>query len=194
MLSLVGRLRRSSTQRISDRGLSTSLNPQTLVHRVHIARSGAHLPHTTLSDMSADAEQIRVAARAVSRFAVDAQAAGVAVTGAGHTRWESLGAREFRDRLAERHREFNSRAGDLEELSRLLMSHAQHVETNQLALLKAALAVEKAAIAAAREAAELAGTIQHGASDAADYAAQSGRNLLTTMNPLKGLQSMGRVR
>lgn len=140
--------------------------------------------------MSADAEQIRVAARAVSRFARDARAAGVAVTGAGHTRWESLGAGEFRNRLAERHREFNTRAGDLEELSRLLMSHAQHVEANQLALLKAALAVEKAAIAAA----ELAGTIQHGASDAADYAVQSGRNLLTTMNPLKGLQSMGRVR
>lgn len=91
--------------------------------------------------MSSDPEQIRAAARIVSSLAARARTASVAVTGAGHARWESLGAQRFRTQLARQHGAFERCAGQLDQLSALLLSHARHVEAHEAALAKAALAM-----------------------------------------------------
>ena len=89
--------------------------------------------------MSTDPEQIRASARVVSGLAARARAAAVSVTGAGHARWESLGAQRFRAQLGRQHGAFQQCAGALDELSTLLLSHARHVETHEAAVAKAVL-------------------------------------------------------
>lgn len=140
--------------------------------------------------MSSDAEQIRVVARAVSGLAARARAAGTAVTGAGHARWESQGARTFRDRLDERRSEFSSRATELDELSGALMSHAHHVEVHEAAILKAVLALETAGNIVAGDATELAAQLQKTAHDAGRSALHGAKNTLVNMNPLTSMRQV----
>lgn len=116
--------------------------------------------------MPSDAEQIRVAARAVSGLAGRARAAGTAVTGASHARWESLGARRYREQLGKRRGDFHQRARELDELSKLLISHAAHVEAHEAAITKALLAVENSAHAVADEATTLAEDARKASHDA----------------------------
>lgn len=94
--------------------------------------------------MSDDPEQIRTQARRATRLAADARAAATAVSGGQAVRWYSEGAERYRERLRERAAEFRSRADDLDGLSRLLLSHARHVEDHERAL--AALAGDLAGL------------------------------------------------
>lgn len=138
--------------------------------------------------MSSDAEQIRLVARAVSGLAGRARRAGLDVTGAGHARWESQGAQAFRDRLEERHRELGSRAEDLDELSRALMSHAHQVEVREAFILKAILVLEQTGGTVINDARDVAGELQKTAHNAGTVALHGSKNILDNMNPLTSMR------
>lgn len=82
-------------------------------------------------DMSDDPAQIREQARQAARLATEARSAAKRVTGNGAVKWRSEGAERYRKKLADRSRDFRSRADDLDELSRDLGSHARHVEDHE---------------------------------------------------------------
>lgn len=84
--------------------------------------------------MSDDPEQIRAQARHASRLAAEARRAATAVSGNGAIRWHSQGAERYRQKLADRATDFRHRADDFDELSRLLYSHARHVEDHERTL------------------------------------------------------------
>ncbi|NYJ73255.1 hypothetical protein [Allobranchiibius huperziae] len=133
--------------------------------------------------MSTDPEQIRAAARIVSGLASRARAASVAVTGAGHARWESLGAQRFRTQLGMQRGAFLRCAGALEDLSTLLLNHALHVESHEAALAKAALAVTNTAqtvVDDARRTVHDAATV---ARDARHVWDDTGGSVLHTVSP-----------
>lgn len=108
--------------------------------------------------------------------------------GAGHARWESQGAQTFRDRLEERHRELSSRAGDLDELSRTLMSHAHQVEVHEAAILKAILALEQTGGTVINDARDLSGELQQTAHNAGTAALHASKSILDNMNPLTSMR------
>ncbi|RNI25371.1 hypothetical protein [Flexivirga caeni] len=84
--------------------------------------------------MSDDPEQIRAQARRAARLAAEARQAATAVTSNTSIQWHSSGADRYRSKLSERAAEFRHRAGDFDELSRLLYSHARHVEDHERAI------------------------------------------------------------
>ncbi|MBB2894035.1 hypothetical protein [Flexivirga oryzae] len=86
--------------------------------------------------MSDDPEQIRAQARRAARLATEARRAATAVAANGSIRWRSQGADRYRKKLTDRAAEFRRRADDLDELSRLLYSHARHVEDHEHAIGK----------------------------------------------------------
>lgn len=86
--------------------------------------------------MSDDPEQIRAQARRASRLAADARRAASAVASNSSIQWYSKGADRYRRRLADRAADFRQRADDFDQLSRLLYSHARHVEDHERAIGK----------------------------------------------------------
>ncbi|NNG38664.1 hypothetical protein HJ588_05155 [Flexivirga sp. ID2601S] len=84
--------------------------------------------------MSDDPQQIRAQARQAAALAVRARAAAAAVAANAGVQWRSVGADRYRERLADRARDFRARADDLDRLSRLLLSHARHVEDHERAI------------------------------------------------------------
>ncbi|WP_265445271.1 hypothetical protein [Flexivirga meconopsidis] len=84
--------------------------------------------------MSDDPAQIRAQARQAAALATRARAAAVAVSGNAGVQWRSVGADRYRQRLTDRARDFRARADDLDRLSRLLLSHARHVEDHERAV------------------------------------------------------------
>lgn len=85
----------------------------------------------TVIGMSDDPEQIRAQARHAARLATQARTAATAVSSSSSVRWHSQGAERFRKKLSDRATEFRNRADDLDHLSRLLYSHARHVEDHE---------------------------------------------------------------
>ncbi|MEO8851626.1 MAG: hypothetical protein ABI360_07850 [Allobranchiibius sp.] len=140
--------------------------------------------------MSFDAAQIRIAARVVDGLAARARIAGVAVTGAGHARWKSLGAQRFREQLAQRQHDFQRCARELDDLSLALLNHATHVETNELAALKLALAIENKALDTADDAVDSAHVVKDAAVSTASAIVDTGKNLIDTANPLNAMGAM----
>jgi hypothetical protein len=85
-----------------------------------------------------DPEQIRAQARHAARMAAEARRAATSVSSNSSVQWHSRGADRFRHQLSNRAAEFRRRADDLDELSRLLYSHARQVEDHERALRKGA--------------------------------------------------------
>lgn len=85
----------------------------------------------TVIGMSDDPEEIRTQARRAARLATQARSAATAVSSNGSVQWRSQGAERYRKKLSDRATEFRDRAGDLDHLSRLLYSHARHVEDHE---------------------------------------------------------------
>lgn len=81
--------------------------------------------------MSDDPDEIRRQARRAARLATEARSAATAVSTNRSVRWRSQGAERFREKLSDRAADFRERADDLDELSRLLYSHARHVEDHE---------------------------------------------------------------
>jgi len=100
-----------------------------------------HIP--TVVGMSDDPEQIRAQARRASRLAADARRAATAVASNGSVHWYSKGADRYRQKLIDRAADFRQRADDFEQLSRLLYSHARHVEDHERAIGKVVDMVKK---------------------------------------------------
>lgn len=141
-------------------------------------------------EMATDGAEIRAVARMVSGLAGRTRAAGTAVTGAGHARWQSVGAQKFREQLGRREGEFRSCARDLDDLSRLLVSHAAHVEAHEAAVIKAAFAIEKGITDAVDGAVEFAGDVKDAASGTASALGHAGKDIIDTANPLTALRSI----
>lgn len=85
----------------------------------------------TVIGMSDDPEEIRRQARRAARLATEARSAAAAVSSNSSVKWYSQGAERYRKKLSDRATEFKDRADDLDELSRLLYSHARHVEDHE---------------------------------------------------------------
>lgn len=81
--------------------------------------------------MSDDPEQIRAQARRASRLAAEARRAATAVASNSSIHWYSKGADRYRQKLTDRAADFRHRADDFDQLSRLLYSHARHVEDHE---------------------------------------------------------------
>ncbi|HWC22070.1 MAG TPA: hypothetical protein VG502_07195 [Flexivirga sp.] len=81
--------------------------------------------------MSDDPEEIRTQARRAARLATEARSAAAAVSSNSSVEWHSQGAERYRKKLSDRAADFRARADDLDELSRLLYSHARHVEDHE---------------------------------------------------------------
>lgn len=81
--------------------------------------------------MSEDPDEIRRQARRAARLATEARGAATAVSTNRSVHWRSQGADRFREKLSDRATDFRNRANDLDELSRLLHSHARHVEDHE---------------------------------------------------------------
>jgi len=92
--------------------------------------------------MSDDPEQIRAQARRAARLAAEARRAATAVAANGTIEWHSSGADRYREKLTDRATDFRHRADDLDDLSRLLYSHARHVEDHEHAIGKVVKFVE----------------------------------------------------
>ena len=86
--------------------------------------------------MSDDPDQIRAQARRAARLATEARRAATAVAANGSIEWHSQGADRYRKKLTDRAADFRHRADDFDELSRLLYSHARHVEDHERTLHK----------------------------------------------------------
>ncbi len=140
--------------------------------------------------MTFDAEQIRIAARAVDGLAGRVRAAGVAVTGAGHARWESVGAQRFRQQLSTQQHAFGRCARELDDLSRSLLNHATHVEAHERTAIKIALAIEKKALEAADDVVGIAGNAKDMATGLTSSAGRTGKNLADIANPFNALRAM----
>lgn len=113
------------------------------------------------------------------------------MTGAGHARWESAGATRFRAQLRSRQLDFQRCSNELEQVSRTLLNHATQVEINEAAAIKAALAIENAALDAAGSAVDVAAGVGTSAGSAISAVTHAGKGLLHDMNPLNALKSIG---
>lgn len=78
-----------------------------------------------------DPDEIRTQARRAAQLATQARSAATAVSSNSSVKWHSQGAERYRAKLSDRAAEFRGRADDLDELSRLLYSHARHVEDHE---------------------------------------------------------------
>lgn len=85
----------------------------------------------TVIGMSDDPEEIRRQARRAARLATEARSAATAVSSNSSVKWQSQGAERYRTKLSDRATDFRNRADDLDHLSRLLYSHARHVEDHE---------------------------------------------------------------
>ncbi|MFC6705058.1 hypothetical protein [Flexivirga alba] len=81
--------------------------------------------------MSDDPDVIRSQARRAARLATEARSAATAVSSNSSVKWRGQGAERYRKKLSDRATEFRDRADDLDHLSRLLYSHARHVEDHE---------------------------------------------------------------
>lgn len=103
--------------------------------------TGPALPRATTVDrihpggMSDDPAQIRAAARVVNRLADTARAAARGLRQSDAVQWHSEGADRFRERLADRAREFGTCAQGLDDLRDRLYAHARAVERHEQAVV-----------------------------------------------------------
>lgn len=81
--------------------------------------------------MSDDPDEIRSQARRAARLATQARSAATAVSSNSSVQWHGQGAERYRRKLSDRAADFRHRADDLDHLSRLLYSHARHVEDHE---------------------------------------------------------------
>lgn len=71
-----------------------------------------------------------------------------------------------------------------------MLSHAAQVEANELLLLKAALALQDAALDTAGDVARLAGDVKDTATGLASSAVRAGKTFADTANPLNAMGAM----
>lgn len=109
----------------------TSLRYRLVVHRSVVSSCLAIGEMPTVLGMSDEPERIRELGRHAARLATDARHAATTVSSRTAVQWHSQGADRYRKKLSDRAAEFRRRADDLDRLSRLLFSHARHVEDHE---------------------------------------------------------------